>query len=148
MTFLQITMKLDRNSRNHRNIPEFCYWELRTCTLYTGCRERARGVPRGGGGLPHPAEGGGRLWIRLHHLAHWVGHTLPGGQENVTTQWKLLATTEKQHFWASRIRIRHYLYGSFHHQAKKIVRKTLISTVLLLLNDFLSFKTDVNVSQK
>ncbi len=53
-------------------------------------------------------------------------------------------------FWASRIRIRHYLYGSgsrsFHQQAKK-VRKTLIP-VFLLLFDFLSLKTDVNVSSK
>jgi hypothetical protein len=41
----------------------------------------------------------------------------------------------RQCFWASRIRIHHYLYGSesgsgsFHHQAKK-GRKTLISTFL------------------
>ncbi len=34
--------------------------------------------------------------------------------------------------------------GSYHHQAK-IVRKTLISTVLWLLYDFLSLKNDVNV---
>jgi hypothetical protein len=34
--------------------------------------------------------------------------------------------------------------GSFYHQAK-IVRKTLIPTVLLLLLDFLSLKNDVNV---
>ncbi len=34
--------------------------------------------------------------------------------------------------------------GSFHHQAK-IVRKTLILTVLLLFFDFLSLKNDVNV---
>ncbi len=34
--------------------------------------------------------------------------------------------------------------GSIHHQAK-IVRKTLISTVLWLLHDFLSLKNDVNV---
>ncbi len=41
-------------------------------------------------------------------------------------------------------RIRHYLYGSgsFHHLAKT-VRKTFISTVLLLLYD-LSMKNDVN----
>jgi hypothetical protein len=54
-------------------------------------------------------------------------------------------------FWAFRIRIRHHLYGSgsgsFHQQAKK-ERKTLISTFLLLLFDFLSSKTDVNVSSK
>jgi hypothetical protein len=53
------------------------------------------------------------------------------------------------YFWASRIRIRirshKYGSGSFHHQAN-IVRKTLISTVfLLLLYDFLSLKNDVNV---
>jgi hypothetical protein len=34
--------------------------------------------------------------------------------------------------------------GSFYHQTK-IVRKTLIPTVLLLLFDFLSLKNDVNV---
>ncbi len=34
--------------------------------------------------------------------------------------------------------------GSFYHQAK-IVRKTLIPTVLLLLFDFLFLKNDVNV---
>jgi hypothetical protein len=38
-------------------------------------------------------------------------------------------------------------YGSFNHQAK-IVRKTLISTVLWLLYDFLSLKNVVNVLQK
>jgi hypothetical protein len=38
-----------------------------------------------------------------------------------------------------------YGSGSFYHQAK-IVRKTLISTFLLLLYDFLSLKKDVNVS--
>jgi hypothetical protein len=37
--------------------------------------------------------------------------------------------------------------GSFHHQAK-IVRKTLISTVLSLFYDFLSVKNDVNVASK
>ncbi len=37
--------------------------------------------------------------------------------------------------------------GSFHHQAKR-VRKTLISTVLWLLYDFLSLKNDVNVPSK
>jgi hypothetical protein len=34
--------------------------------------------------------------------------------------------------------------GFFHHQAK-ILRKTLISTVLQLLYEFLSLKNDVNV---
>jgi hypothetical protein len=34
--------------------------------------------------------------------------------------------------------------GSFHHE-EKIVRKTLISTDLILLNDSLSLKNDVNV---
>ncbi len=40
-----------------------------------------------------------------------------------------------------------YGSGSFYHQAKiiEIVRKTLISTVLWPLYDFLSLKTDVNV---
>ncbi len=38
-------------------------------------------------------------------------------------------------------------YGSFYHQAK-IVRKTLISTVLWLLYAFLSLKNDVNVPSK
>ncbi len=37
--------------------------------------------------------------------------------------------------------------GSFYHLAK-IVRKTLIPTVLLLLFDFLSFKNDANVPSK
>jgi hypothetical protein len=37
--------------------------------------------------------------------------------------------------------------GSFYHNGK-IVRKTLISTVLLLLFDFLSLKNDVNVPSK
>ncbi len=37
--------------------------------------------------------------------------------------------------------------GSFHQQAKK-VRKTLIFTILRLLFDFLSMKTDVNVPSK
>jgi hypothetical protein len=48
-------------------------------------------------------------------------------------------------FWASRVRIRHYLYGSgsFHHQAKQQkVMKTLISTLLCHLYDFLSLNTD------
>jgi hypothetical protein len=40
-----------------------------------------------------------------------------------------------------------YGSGSFYPQAK-IVRKTLISTVLQLLNDFLSLKNDVNVPSK
>ncbi len=45
--------------------------------------------------------------------------------------------------------VHHYLYGSgsFNHQAK-IVRKTLISTVFLLLYDFLSLKSDLNVPSK
>jgi hypothetical protein len=34
--------------------------------------------------------------------------------------------------------------GCFHHKAK-IVRQTLISTVLRLLNDFSSLKNDVNI---
>ncbi len=54
-------------------------------------------------------------------------------------------------FWASRIRIRiinqRYGSGSFYHHAK-IVRKTLIPTVLWLLNDLLSLKNDVNVPSK
>jgi hypothetical protein len=37
--------------------------------------------------------------------------------------------------------------GSFYHQAK-VVRKTLIPTVLLLLYDFLSLKNDLNVASK
>jgi hypothetical protein len=37
--------------------------------------------------------------------------------------------------------------GSFYHQAT-IVRKTLISTVLRLLYDFLSLKSYVNVASK
>jgi hypothetical protein len=37
--------------------------------------------------------------------------------------------------------------GSFYHQAKKVVRKTLIPTVLLLLFDF-SLKNYVNVPSK
>jgi hypothetical protein len=37
--------------------------------------------------------------------------------------------------------------GSFHHQAK-IVRKTLISTGLRPLYDFLSLKNDVNAASK
>ncbi len=40
-----------------------------------------------------------------------------------------------------------YGSGSFYHQAK-IVRKTSILTVLLLLFDFLSLKNDVNVPLK
>ena len=40
-----------------------------------------------------------------------------------------------------------YGSGSFYHQAK-ILRKTLISTVLWLLYDFLSLKNDVNVPSK
>jgi hypothetical protein len=49
-------------------------------------------------------------------------------------------------FWTSRIRIRHYLYGSgsFHHQAKT-ARKILISTVLRLPYDFQSLKNDVKI---
>jgi hypothetical protein len=54
-------------------------------------------------------------------------------------------------FWISRIRILNYFYrsgsGSFHHQAK-MERKTLISTVLCLLYDLLSLKTDVNEPSK
>ncbi len=56
-------------------------------------------------------------------------------------------------FWASLIWIRHYLYrsgcgsgsGPFHQQANK-VRKTLI--FFLLLFDFLSSQTDINVPLK
>jgi hypothetical protein len=53
-------------------------------------------------------------------------------------------------FLTSQVRIRHYLYGSesgsgsFHPESKK-VRKTLISTVLWLLYDFLTLKNDDNV---
>jgi hypothetical protein len=42
-------------------------------------------------------------------------------------------------FWASRIRFRHYLYGaglgvgSFHYQAKKKLRKTLITSLWIFL---------------
>ncbi len=52
--------------------------------------------------------------------------------------------------WASRIRIRHYLYSSFHPQAKKFIQPvtTLISALLLLFQDFLSLKTDANVASK
>jgi hypothetical protein len=38
--------------------------------------------------------------------------------------------------------------GSFFHQAEKIVRKTLIPTVLCLLLDLLFLKSDVNVASK
>ncbi len=54
-------------------------------------------------------------------------------------------------FWASRTR---YLYGfgsgSYHHQPKKVPtgKKTLISTVLWLIFNILSQKTDVNYLQK
>jgi hypothetical protein len=37
--------------------------------------------------------------------------------------------------------------GSFYHEAK-IVRKTLIAIVLLLLYDFVSLKNDVNLASK
>jgi hypothetical protein len=40
-----------------------------------------------------------------------------------------------------------YRSGFFYHQAK-IVRKSLIPTVLLLLYDFLSLRNDVNVAAK
>ncbi len=54
-------------------------------------------------------------------------------------------------FWVSWIRIRicHYFYGSgsFYQQAKKL-GKILISTIFLLLLDFLSLKTNVNVPSK
>ncbi len=54
-------------------------------------------------------------------------------------------------FWASWIRIRlsevRIRLGSFYRQAK-IVRITLIPTVLWLLYDFLSSKNDVNVPSK
>ncbi len=40
-----------------------------------------------------------------------------------------------------------YGSGSFYHHAK-VVGKTLVSTVLWLLYDFLAFKNDVNVSSK
>ncbi len=54
-------------------------------------------------------------------------------------------------FWTSRIRIHHYLdgsgSGSFHHQGK-IVRKTLIFTVVWLLYDLFSLKNDLNVPIK
>ncbi len=54
-------------------------------------------------------------------------------------------------YWTSPIWIwiYHYLYGSgsFHYQTK-IIRKTLISTVLWLLYDFLSLKNRVNVPLK
>jgi hypothetical protein len=43
--------------------------------------------------------------------------------------------------------IQRYGSGSFYHQAK-IVRKTLIPTVLCLLYNFLSLKNDVNVLSK
>ncbi len=58
-----------------------------------------------------------------------------------------------QMFWASRIRSRTesisqiYGSGSFYHQAK-IVRKTLIPTVLWLFYEFSSWKNVVNVSSK
>ncbi len=48
-------------------------------------------------------------------------------------------------FWASWIRI--FLYGTFYQQAKKL-RKTLISTVLWILCEFLSLKNDLNVPSK
>jgi hypothetical protein len=41
-----------------------------------------------------------------------------------------------------------YGSGSFFTKQKKIVRKTLISTVLLLLFDFFSLKNDVNIPSK
>jgi hypothetical protein len=51
-------------------------------------------------------------------------------------------------FWASPIRIRHYLYrsgsGSFHQQAKKR-KKILEYCYSLVLLDFLSLKTNANV---
>ncbi len=50
-------------------------------------------------------------------------------------------------FLSSRIRNRHYLYGSrtFHQQVRK-ERKTLISSILWLLFEFLSLKTDIKVN--
>ncbi len=54
-------------------------------------------------------------------------------------------------FWASRIRIRIHGSesgsGSFYHSSK-IVRQTLIPTVLWLLYDFLYLKNDINVPSK
>ncbi len=46
------------------------------------------------------------------------------------------------------IRIRHNLYGPDPSINKKKSKKTLISTILWLLFDFLSLKTDVNVHWK
>ncbi len=52
-------------------------------------------------------------------------------------------------FWTSRIRIRHYFVRiRILPTTRKKVRKTLICTILWLLFDFLSMKTDVNVPSK
>ncbi len=46
-------------------------------------------------------------------------------------------------FWTSRIH--KYLYGFESSTIKQKIKKTLISTVFLLLYDLLSLKTDLNV---
>ncbi len=61
------------------------------------------------------------FWIRIHRIRMFLGLTTDLSQR--------------------------YGSGSFYYQAK-IVRKTLVPTVLWLLYDFLSLKNDVNVPSK
>ncbi len=83
------------------------------------------------------------------------GPALPGGGTRLQDRPEneiissSVADPDPYIFWASRIRIHSTRYGSgsFHHQAK-IVRKTLIPSVLGLLYNFISLKNDVNVSSK
>jgi hypothetical protein len=84
------------------------------------------------------------LWISCFFQVHFIPQCCGSG-----------SSVGSECFWTSRIWSVIILDGSgsgfgsrsFHHTAKRVI-KTLISTVLWLLNDVLSLKNDINVSSK
>ncbi len=91
----------------------------------------------------------------MEKYTKWTGTQVMFFRRNVRCQfglWIRIRIGGSVSFWTSRIRIHHYLYESksFRHTAK-IVRKTLIFTVLWLFMtfyDLLSLKNDVNASSQ
>ncbi len=111
------------------------------------------GDPELGRGIQEPEESA--VTVKWRHVEQQLTG-LKGEQEgahapDILEETQLNQCCGSRCFRASRIRSISTRYGygsgSFYHQAK-IVRKTLIPTVLLLFYDFLSLKNNVNVSSK
>jgi hypothetical protein len=124
------------------------------CATSLKCRPRC---------LPRPKSGGWRAWVAVRAAAFPHSCSVDTGCGS-RTGIRIPHQTPSPRFSENSIKFNKLLFsvpdpdpnahvfgppgsGPFYHQAK-IVKKTLIPTVLQLLLDFLSLKNDVNVPSK